>query len=436
MPRILKVLLPILVLVFAVLFARHLLRNQPTAERRAPPPPTPVVEVQKLSPQSYQLVEHSRGSVQARTRGNLVAEVTGAVVAVSENYRSGAFFNKDDELLRIDPRDYAAAVTIAESELAQARLNVADQQAKADQAQRDWQRLGLSGKPSDLTLRKPQLAGAQAALAAAKARLSQAKTNLARTRIRAPYDGRLLTQLVDIGEFVSSGKSLGEIYATDALEVRLPLSARQLNQIHVPRHYRDGVSEARASQVMLSVAEAGQSWQWPARLVRTEAAVDEATRQSYVIAQVDDPYKRDARGRPPLKVGQFVQAEISGRTLENVYVVPRAAVHEPNTVWIVDAENRLQQRDLSLAWRGTDVVVASAGLSPGVQVVTSALALPTPGSLVAIAGAELARARERKSVSNAPANNVTPREAPTREPKAAVKDGAVTNAVTNAELNQ
>jgi len=390
MKKAFKVLLPIAVIIFAVIVSKTLLAGKQAPDRKAPPPPTPVVEVAVLQPQNYQLSEHSRGTVQPRTQGNLVAQVGGNIIRVANNFRPGGFFKKGEELLRIDPRDYQVAVTIAESELAQAKLALADEQARSDQALRDWQRLGLDGQPSELTLRKPQLAGARATVAAAEARLTQAKLNLERARVVAPYAGRVLTQTVDVGQFVSPGTILATIYASDALEVRLPLSSRQLAQIEAPRHYRDGVVSQQANTTVTLSADAGndQHWQWPARLVRTEGAVDASSRQIFVVAQVDDPYARDAEGRPPLKVGQFVEAEIAGRDLEGVYVLPRSALHEPDQAWIVNADNQLQRQTLSIAWRGTEVVIVSAGLQPGDRVVTSALALATDGTPVRIAAEE------------------------------------------------
>ena len=160
--------------------------------------------------------------------GNCTAHGGGQIVAVSDSFREGGFFDQGDELLRIDPRDYEIAVTVAEAELASAKAALAEEQARARIAERDWQQFGGDRSAASRTmLREPQLAAAQAAVKAAAAQLARARLDLERTRITAPYAGRVLEQNVDIGQYVTTGTELARIYATDYAEVRLPLTPRQ-----------------------------------------------------------------------------------------------------------------------------------------------------------------------------------------------------------------
>jgi RND family efflux transporter MFP subunit len=365
MNRVLKIGLPVVVLGASVAIAGLLMLTGPEAERRQPPPTMPTVEVLSVVPTDYQVSVRSRGTVSPRTQSTLVPEVAGQVVEVAPSFRNGGFFEQGDVLLRIDSRDYENAVTVARSELAQAKLRLREEQAQSEQAQRDWERLGGGDEPTDLVLRKPQLASARAAVAAAEARLRQAEIDLERTRIRAPYAGRVLEKEADIGQYVTPGTPLATIYAVDYVEIRLPVTDEQQAFLDLPETYRDQRPDAgKGPAVTLSARIGRETIEWQGRIVRSEGAIDTQSRQLFVVAQVDDPYGRKD-GRPPLKVGQFVEAVIEGERLEDVYVLPRGAVEGEDEVFVVDAENRLQRRRLDVIWRDTDYVVAAGGLEPG-----------------------------------------------------------------------
>ena len=249
----------------------------------------------------------------------------------------------------------------------------------------DWKQLG---KPAPaLGLRKPQIAAARADLLSAEAQLERARIDLERTRIRAPYDGRVLEQNADVGQFVTVGADLGRIYATDYVEIRLPLSSRELEFVDLPEHFRDDPADAAipaGPSVVLTARFGRTEYQWQGRVVRSEGAVDTSSRQLYVVAQVDAPYARGAGGRPPLRIGQFVEAEIAGRRLDDVMVLPAAALREGGEVLVVDEASRLQRRPVDVVWADRDQVVDGAGLAPGDLVATTPMSVAANGTMVAV----------------------------------------------------
>jgi RND family efflux transporter MFP subunit len=236
-------------------------------------------------------------------------------------------------------------------------------------------------------LRTPQLENAVAALEAAKARLRQAELNLERTRILAPYAGRILTKEVDIGQYITTGTRLARIYASDALEVRLPLSDEQLSYLTLPEEFRNGPagSATRQAAVNFSVRIGSETFTWSGRLVRTEGSIDINSRQLFVVARIDDPYQQTGN-RPQLKIGQFIEARISGSRLDDVYRIPRQAVHGERTVHIITPENRLERRELDILWRDADYLVAGGPLRPGEQITLTRLPFAADGIIVRILG--------------------------------------------------
>ncbi len=387
MKRLIRYILPPLVLLLGIAIAANLIATGPKTKRQRPKAEPPTIEVLELQPQSYQIQVPSRGTVSPRTSSTLVSEISGKIVWVDESFRDGSFFEKGRLLLRIDQRDYQNALTIAKAELTQRKLALAEEQARSSQAHLDWEKLQLQGEPTPLLLRRPQLENAQAALAAADARLQQAQLELERTQIDAPYAGRILEKQVDLGQYVSPGTPLVEIYASDTVEVRLPISSEQQSYLQLPERFRGETSgkPPQGAKVQFSSRVGKRTFHWTGQLVRTESAVDVRSRQLFVIAQIEDPYIRQG-DRPPLKIGQFLEASIQGALLPDVFIIPRSAVRGEQTVHLVDAENRLQRRELQILWRDEQQVMASGPLQAGERLSLTALAFAAEGIKVRIAG--------------------------------------------------
>ncbi len=366
MRRILQVLLPVtIVFVFAIAIWL-IIASKVEPQQRKYAPPSPQVVVRKLAKEDFQITLHSQGAVRARTQSSLIPEVRGRIVSVSPNFQEGAFFEKGDILLEIDDRDYRTELTVAESALAQSELALLQEEARYEQARRDWDRLNPGKTATELTLREPQIRQARAAVASAEARVATAQLNLERSKVTAPYAGRILTKNVDVGQYVTTGSQLADIYAVDFAEVRLPLTASQIGYLNLPSIYRgSNPSIENGPRVTLSTSVGGQTHEWEGRIVRSEGSVDERTRQVFVVAQVEDPYGASVPGRPPLKVGTFVQAEIEGSTLKDVYVVPRIVYRENSYVLIVDEKSNLERRKVGLIWENDESIIVDTGLNDG-----------------------------------------------------------------------
>lgn len=336
-----------------------LVLTQPEPEQKAPERARASVEVLTVQPESVALTVQSQGTVLPKTESDLAIEVSGRIIEVADNFRPGASIRKGDVLFKIDPADYKAAVAARAAELASAQLALAQEAALAEQAAADWKALG-TGKPSDLTLRKPQLAQAQALVESALANLARAERDLSRTQVTAPYDGRVLTQSVDLGQYVMANPagSAARIFATDRAEVRLPISEREAGYLNNP--------ESTPSPVILKSGNR----QWSGTLVRLEATIDPSSRLLYAVAEVEAPFS----GPDAMRRGLFVDALIEGRTMGNVYSIPRYALRGSNTVYVLSESNTLMERAVSIVKSDAQTVIIGKGLEPGDQVATSPIA--------------------------------------------------------------
>jgi len=329
----------------------------------------------------------SQGSVQPRTETTLVAEVAGQIVSVSSNFISGGFFREGEVLLQIDPSDYQTGLLRAQATLAARKAQLSEQQARSDQALKDWTNLGRKGEPSDLTLRIPQLAEAKAGVQAAEAELQEAERDLQRTRIKVPYDGLVRNKKVDVGQYVSPGTPLGVTFAIDTAEIRLPLSNSDLAYLDLPSATR--LDKAHRVPVKLNADGAGTGGEWQSEIVRTEGVVDVSSRVVYAVAEVVDPYGilgQSSQGE--LKMGTFVKAEIQGLRADNVVILPRSVLQADNTVLVANAERKLEIRSVTVLRAEPRNVYISDGLEGGELVITTSMDAPIPGTRLAITGEE------------------------------------------------
>ena len=398
-PLAIKILVPFLILGTLAAIAFLISNNPPEASRRGGGDgPRLVVETLTLIPTDYTVQLASYGVVQPRTRSVLVSQVGGQIVELNPAFRDGGFFSAGDVLVRIDPRDYDADVDIARATLLDARQALAEAEARREQALADWAALGNAGEPPPLVGREPQLNAARARVASAAANLRKANLALERTEVVAPYDGRVLTQSADIGQVVSANAVLGEVYATDAVEVRLPLRDRDLPFAQLPEQFADGATRGDRATVTL-VSDLGDGARWTGRVVRTEGAIDSDARQLHVVAQLDDPYALDDLNAAPVKIGQYVSAAIEGRTVEEALIVPNNVIYQGTFVFVV-RDGILDRRRIEVVWQNDIESLVSDGVLPGEQVVTTQLGQVTTGTRVEVVDS---LRRDRREASQQPA---------------------------------
>ena len=248
----------------------------------------------------------------------------------------------------------------------------------------DWQRLGNGAQASNLVLREPQLAAAQAQVLSAQAQLEKAELDLERTKIIAPYAGRVLSRSVDLGQVVSNNTQLATIYAIDSVEIRLPIKNKDLPFINLPEQYRDGQKNALGSAVHFTSDLVGKQ-SWLGQISRTEGAIDESAQQLYVVAQINDPYKATAQNQYPIKIGQYIKAQISGKQVNDVLVIPNSTIYQGSYVYVVE-QGVLKRKEIRLAWQNATQGIIASGLTAGEQLVLTPLGQVSSGTRVKVMG--------------------------------------------------
>ena len=360
---------PVLIVAGGFLLAIAIIATGPRPDRQARSPDAPSVLTIPALKGPGELSVKAHGTVVPKTESNLVAEVAGRIVAVSPSMVSGGFFSRGDVLLEIERIDYEAALEQARAALASAESELANAEITFDRAEELAATQAVSQADLDKALNQLNLS--RAGQRQATAALAQAERDLERTRVTAPYDGRVRSERVDTGQFVSRGESIATLYSTDYAEVRLPVKDQDLAYLPFTLARTDSPAAAK-TKAILRAEFAGGSYAWEADVVRTEGELDPLSRVVNVIAQVADPYEPED-GAPPLMVGLFVEADIIGNTAEDVIMVPSAALQTGNRIYVVDNGNRLSFRDAEVVFLNAEIAYVRVDVADGEQICVTAL---------------------------------------------------------------
>ena len=262
-----------------------------------------------------------------------------------------------------------------------AQFNLEQEQARAKQARLNWDDLGYEDEPSDLVLRIPHGKLSQSQLKRANEQLLSAQRNLERTKVRAPFDGRVLSRIAGIGQTVGAGTSLGIIFATDFSETRLPVSTQFLTDVFLP----EDVTDEPIDVVLKDGLSEHSDVSWEAQILRTEGALDASTLELFAVARVQDPFGLRT-GNVPLRLGQPVTSEIPGRMLEGVFVISRDAISGLNRIRLVDPETLvLKSAKITQLWADDEsVVFRDADIEDGTLLVLDRLVYAPDGGKVEI----------------------------------------------------
>jgi len=370
-----KKLKPLFILLgaFAISYLLWLLGQvQPDPVEEAPAPDV-IVEI--LTPKDFQIQISSNGTTTPLTQTVLTAEVGGEVIYRSKKFSEGSSVIEGEILAKIDDTDLQLQYKNALLQLANAEVQYSLQLAEAEIAKEAWEKIG-DGVASDLTLKKPQLKQAEALLEVAKAQVSSAKNKLNKTEIVAPYAGRIQSVNIDLGTTIIPGQPVGALYTSSEIEVTLAVKDNDLQFLSIPM---DGRKLDPSEQALVEIRSfyKGKNQTWIGRLERVDGVIDPVTRMINLIAVFKNDFIET--DKPNLPIGLFVEALIDGINLKNIFSIPVNAISENNEVYIVNNDNELESRQLSILKKYSDFVIVKDGLKAGERIVISKLSTASNG---------------------------------------------------------
>jgi RND family efflux transporter MFP subunit len=350
-----KKFLPLYILLGAILLCTLLLQFRPKPKKIETPRLVTPVEYIIVEAKETQIIIESEGILKPKIESAFISEVSGKVTYIGENFYPGSYFEKGETLFQIDPLAYVERLKVAEFQLAQAELYLAEQKALAEQAKADWEKLDF-GQANDLVLRKPQLKQAVAQLESAKASVDSAKDNLEDTVFKAPYSGFLLSRSIDLGT-VANGNSpspVAQAYAVGSAEVRLPINEAEKQLLGFQGANSNKVRFYHASTKAL-LAEGS--------IERIEATLNSNNRLLYCVGEITDAFSNEKTlFESALQRSQFLLAEIEGQVLKSAFTIPNLALRNNTYVYVINEENQLVQKKVTVAHKNKDTVIISGGL--------------------------------------------------------------------------
>ena len=363
----------ILLAAFAISYLLWLLGQvQPDPVEEAPAPDV-IVEI--LTPENFQVQINSTGTTTPLTQTVLTAEVGGEVIYRSKKFSEGSSVIEGEILAKIDDTDLQLQYKNALLQLANAEVQYSLQLAEAEVAKEAWEKIG-DGVASDLTLKKPQIKQAEALLEVANAQVSSAEKKLNKTEIVAPYAGRIQNVNIDLGTTIIPGQPVGAIYTSSEIEVTLAVKDNDLQFLSIPM---DGRKLDPSEQALVKIKSfyKGKNQTWVGRLERVDGVIDPITRMINLIAVFKNDFIET--DKPNLPIGLFVEAQIDGIILNDVFSIPVNSISENNEVYIVNKDNELVSRQLSILKKYSDFVIVKNGLKAGERIVTSKLSTASNG---------------------------------------------------------
>jgi RND family efflux transporter MFP subunit len=371
--KLFKIGLPLLIIVAGIVVMLLMVLSRPAPQKEEKENPGVLADIITVREESHQVIVRGTGTVQARREASITSQVSGIVTYVSPSFVSGGLFNKGELLFEIEKVDYELNVDRARATLAQAELELIREESNAQVARQEWERLKKQSEdPNPLVLYEPQLKKAKANIASAKAALRQAELELQRTRLYAPFNCRIRFEEIDIGQYVRSGTSVGIVAGTDQAEIVIPLSISEIKWLKIPR--RGSIGSGSLAHVRIT--SAGTTYEWKGEVTRSLGEVDEKGRMARIVITVDDPYRLSGmrvNGEPDLELGMFVAVDIFGGSLSRVILLPRDAVRAGDTVWVVDAHNKLRIQPVAILRSERENVIIKSGLADGDRVVITPL---------------------------------------------------------------
>jgi RND family efflux transporter MFP subunit len=385
--RMKRVILPVLVIVIAIVLTFVLIKSRKVPKPHETPHLGPLVEVLELVKTSRQVVVSSTGTVQARYEVSITPQIKGRVSELSPRMVAGGIFRKDELLFAIEAVDYQLVIDLARANLAQRELELLRNENMAEVARNEWQALnpGSDTEPNPLVVYEPQLKSARAQLDAAQVNVKQAELNLKRTRVVAPFNCYVRSEQLGIGQFLNAGSPVATVAGTDQVEIIVPLPLDELVWLQVPRNGSSpGRRTLEGSLAKIELQSGGQTFHWQGAITRALGEIDPRNRMARVVITVSDPFSRDTEGKllNDLLPGMFVEVHLQGEEIPDVIAVPRGALHDNDTVWTVDDENRLHIRAVDVLRRERDEVLVRSGLNAGEKIVLTNLSGAAEGMLL------------------------------------------------------
>lgn len=360
---------------------------KPVTKKRKPSRAIPIVEAVKISPTTEKVYIEAAGEVIPAMETTLFAEVEGKIIELSSELVPGGVVKKGEKVVRIDPADYILRVKELKAGLAEAESKLDLEEGQQVIAREEWRLFEKEHEaaPADksLALREPYLKSAKAQVDAARSRLEAAELDLKRTTVLAPFNGIVLEEFAEKGQYVGRQGKIATLAGTDYFWVRSSIPLSYVSRIPFPN--KDNKQGAKVKVIL--DAPNGRKVVRRGTVEKLLGDLDLKGRMARILVRIDDPLAlKEKAGDGRILIGSFVNLQIDAGELKNVYVFPREAVREGDRIFILKKDNTLDVWPLDIRWRRKDEVLGLVKIDEGERLIVSRLQNPLPGMKLRVAG--------------------------------------------------
>ena len=361
-----NVLIPLLILGIGLAGYAVLIILKPKPRVIPPTERMVMVQLHELQSTSAPIALQATGNIEAAQRLELKPEVGGRVYKTADAFEPGGLFEAGDPMLWINPVDFENSLAQARSTLAQAEYNFAQEQGRQEVARHEWEMIdgkeSISALEKDLILRKPQLEQAKAQLEATQKAVATAELNIERTCVRVPFNAQILSRSVDLGSQVGSQTTLAELIGTDEYWMTATLPVNELQWLEVP-----------GNPAQIRIEDKSEKFT-EGEVFSVLPALEQNGRLARIVLRIPHPQESPI----PLHINAYAYADMVGKTVEHVYIIPTDALHQGREVWLLNAEERLEIREVHVLWKTREQVFIDEGLSDGERLVLTDIPSPMP----------------------------------------------------------
>ncbi len=387
--RLPLIMLGIAILVVSVGISKYFLSSKKKPGRKPPASYVPSVEVIKIKPSGTFINIPAMGKIEADEKVSLKCQVSGKITWTSPKLTDGGIFRKDETILKLDARDYELALTQQLAVLENAKYELALEQGQQDLARRQWELLGKNLKSTELekrlALRAPHLKQKLASLSSAEASVKQARINLERTVIKAPFNCIVSSVQVSRGDIASTGSTLAVITNIDSYDLVASVPIDSVKWISFPSWGKSG------SPVTL---KSGSGKSYSGSVKKLHSALEDEGRMARITVAIHDPLgflRSGRRIKDSLLIGEYISSTVKGAYIGGITKIPVQSIHDGDTIWVTDSQDRLSLVTVRSIWRDNDFIYAD-NLKGDLELIISDIATP-------VNGLKLNVLREKKKLS-------------------------------------
>lgn len=348
-----------ILLIAAALFIANKVANTPKKQKKKPAKAQTFVQIDTVQNKTIPIVINSGGTIYAKQKIDLYAEVQGVLEEVYKEFKPGTYFGKGETILRINSDEHRANLLALRSNFYSALTAIMpDLQLDFPDVYPKW-----NNYLTQIDIKKPlptlpEFSNDQEkyfitgrAILNAYYNVKNAEVRLGKYRIVAPFSGYLSETRVNPGMLIRQGQQLGEFISNQVYELEVTVNADYLNILQ------------KGKEVQLYNLDHSNSWTGIVKRINPKVEMNSQTVSVYIELRDQE-----------LREGMYLEASLKAKPVDNAYEVKRNLVVDDTKLYV------LQDSILTLktiqALHFTENTVVVQGLENGDKV----LAKPVPGA--------------------------------------------------------